>query len=271
MTVHRAVVMAAGRGTRMQRVDSAASLNAEQERAAHAGAKAMMPVGQPLLDYVLSALADAGVNEVCIVVAHDDEAIRKRYASDLVLTRLRIEFAEQAEPLGTADAVSAARAFAGADPFLALNGDNYYSSSALRSVCRSDPPALAGYRANSLTRHGNVGPDRLRAYALIRSDAQGNLTEIFEKPDAATAATFDSDALVSMNLWSFTNVIFDACERVVPSPRGELELADAVRIAMSEFGAVFRIVPVDDGVLDLSGRGDIAPVTAMLAGVSVRL
>jgi glucose-1-phosphate thymidylyltransferase len=73
-----------------------------------------------------------------------------------------------------------------------------------------------------------------------------------------------------MNLWAFTPEIFSACERVERSARGELELADAIRIALRD-GARFRIVPVSEGVLDLTERGDIASVTARLRDVAVRL
>jgi glucose-1-phosphate thymidylyltransferase len=271
LTVRKAVVLAAGRGTRMRASDGAASLSIEQQRAADAGAKAMMPFGRPFLDYVLSALADAGINEIAIVVAPDDVLIRKRYGVDVALTRTRITFAEQREPRGTANALLAARAFAGSDPFLMLNADNYYSVSALRALADAPGPALAGYRADALVRRGNIPIDRIRSFALLKTDAHGNLKEIVEKPDPNTAAAFGAGAPVSMNLWSFTNPIFGACARVTPSPRGELELADAVRIAMRDFDLTFRVVPVDDGVLDLSSRADVASVAARLADVTVQL
>ena len=51
------VVLARGLGTRMRRADDAVPLSPQQAAAADAGAKAMMPVGRPFLDYVLSAAA----------------------------------------------------------------------------------------------------------------------------------------------------------------------------------------------------------------------
>lgn len=73
-----------------------------------------------------------------------------------------------------------------------------------------------------------------------------------------------------MNLWSFTRTIFEACRRVRASPRGELELADAVTIAMCEPGERFRVVRARSGVRDLSTRADVATVMARLAGVEAR-
>ena len=74
---------------------------------------------------------------------------------------------------------------------------------------------------------------------------------------------------VSMNLWSFTPTIFEACRRVRPSDRGELELQDAVMLAMHELGVEFRAVRAHAGVLDLSKRADVASIADFLRGVTV--
>ena len=49
------VVLARGLGTRMRKADPAVRLAAVQEAAADTGVKAMIPIGRPFLDYVLSA------------------------------------------------------------------------------------------------------------------------------------------------------------------------------------------------------------------------
>ena len=66
-------------------------------------------------------------------------------------------------------------------------------------------------------------------------------------------------------------LIFQACRRVRPSVRGELELQDAVRIAKHELGERFRVIRQEGGVLDLSSRRDIPAVQAALEGTEVRL
>ena len=107
-------------------------------------------------------------------------------------------------------------------------------------------------------------------YALIVVRADGTLVRIVEKPDADMARALGADALVSMNAWVFTPAIYEACRRTVPSARGELELQDAVRIAIEELGERFTVVRVAAGVLDLSSRADIAAVRERLAGVDPR-
>ncbi|MBL8982757.1 MAG: nucleotidyltransferase family protein [Gemmatimonadetes bacterium] len=272
----KAVILARGLGSRMRRADAEATLDAAQAKAADAGLKAMIPIGRPFLDYVISALADAGITDVCLVIGPEHDGIRAHYATGL--TRARVHFAVQAEPRGTADAVAAAERFAGPDTFLVLNADNYYPVEAYRRLAASGGAGLVGFDAHALVREGNIPADRVRAFALVTVEDGGEaapgsaqLASIVEKPDADTYARLAPVSLVSMNLWSFTPTIFAACRRVTPSVRGELELQDAVRIARDELHERFAVIPFAGGVLDLSHRGDIPAVAAALAGVAVQL
>lgn len=267
----KAVILARGLGTRMRQADERTKLTAEQERLAAEGAKAMMPVGRPFLDYVLSALADAGIREVCIVVGRDENVIRRRYHHELTLMRLRINFAIQEEARGTADAVLAAQEFAGRDHVLVLNADNYYSPNALRRLAQLNDNGLAGFDREALVRYGNVDAARIQKFALLRVGADAVLQDLVEKPDDATFAAFGQHALVSMNLWSFSPAIFEACRRISPSSRGEYELPEAVRLGMRELGMRFHVVPLAEGVLDLATRADVATVADRLRGVTVHL
>ena len=102
-------------------------------------------------------------------------------------------------------------------------------------------------------------------------DANGGwLRSIREKPATDDPLAKRAERWVSMNVWSFTPVIFEACDRVRPSARGELEIQDAVTIAMTELGERFRVLPMRAGVLDLSSRADVALVASRLAGVVPR-
>lgn len=262
----KAVVLARGLGTRMRRTDDEAALTPEQAVAADAGMKAMMPVrdGRPFLHYVLSGLADGGVREVCLVVAPDAEEIRRHFHSELTLQRMRIAFAIQPEPLGTADAVLAAQFFVGSDRFLCLNADNIYPVEAYRALKDVEGSALPGFDREALVTKGNIDADRIRKFALLRVSTDGFLEEIVEKPDAKTFDAMGPHALVSMNLWAFTPTILDACRRVKPSARGELELPDAVRIAIKEFGERFRVLPFEAPVIDLASRRDVESVVKFL-------
>ncbi|MDO5629842.1 MAG: nucleotidyltransferase family protein [Mobilicoccus sp.] len=269
MATNKAVVMARGLGSRMKK-DADASLTPDQAAAAASGAKAMMPLGgRPFLDHVLSRLADAGLTEICLVIGPEHKAVRDYYDS-LDLERIEIFYTEQAEPLGTADAVLAANWFAGADQVVVINGDNLYPTEALATLAGTDGSATIGYSPDGLVAHSNIPAERIAAYAVLSTGAEGELTTIVEKPTEAELEAFGPGRRVSMNCWLFTPAIFDACRRIAPSERGEFEIVDAVRLLVDE-GERFAVLPSDAGVLDLSSRGDVAAVAAALAGSEVRL
>src|SRR6185437_8667705 len=183
------------------------ALGAEQAAAADSGLKAMIPIGRPFLDYVISALADAGFTDVCLVVAPDHDAIRDHYTRAAPPTRVHVAFAVQSAPIGTADAVLATQAFTRGEPFVVLNADNYYPAEVLRRLRLTNGAAAVGFTRDGLLRGGNVPAERLA-----------------------------SGMPVSMNVWRLTSEFFQACRDVQPSPRGELELPLAVQYAIDVLG-----------------------------------
>lgn len=262
-----AVVLARGLGTRMRTASPAGSgLSSRQAAAAASGYKALMPIGEHrLIDYSLSALADAGIERAVLVVGPEHEDFRSHIDS-LELTRLTIDLAVQAQPRGTADAVLSAESAVDGEPFLMVNGDNYYPRRALRDLARHRGHALAGFDRAALVAASNIPEERIAAFALVRA-REGLLEEIVEKPSPDLVQAAGPHALVSMNAFGFTPEIFAACRRITPSPRGELEIVDAVRALPGPVS----VLPATGAVLDLSRREDIAEVEARLAAVEVSL
>jgi len=269
-SMDKAVILARGLGRRMRQSDDDAGLDQRQTAAANAGVKALMPVGRPFLDYVLSALADTGYRRVCLVVAPDHEAFRRYYCDESPPQRVRVEFAVQQQPRGTADAVLAAESFADSRPFLVINSDNYYPVEALRALRQTDGCATALFDRESLIAGGAIPEDRWRQFAVGQIDEDGFLLRILEKPEEETLKGLPQPLYVSSNCWRFDPAIFKACRNIRPSARGELEIPDAVQYAIDVLGVPFRVVTVRAAVLDLTGRGDVKEVARRLAGVEVR-
>ena len=276
----KAVLLARGLGSRMKQeapsslqAGGDAQLTPEQAAAAAAGAKGMMPIGRsgtrPFLDYVLSALADAGCTSVCFVVAPDHAAIRDYYEGPGKPSRLEIAYAVQPIADGTARAVQSAQAYAGRDPFLVLNSDNLYPAPVLRALIDLDGPGLPAYEIESLVQESGFPRERVVGFAAIETDARGHLTRIVEKPGREYYEATGWRALISMNVWRFDERIFDACRDVPLSSRGEYELPEAVGLAVSR-GVVFQTFRATGAVLDLSRRSDVALVNERLAGVEPR-
>jgi glucose-1-phosphate thymidylyltransferase len=231
----------------------------------------MIPIGRPFLDYVISALVDAGITDVCLVIGPEHQRIRDYYGGEVELTRVRIHLAVQEKPLGTADAVLAAESFANGGVVLMLNSDNYYPIHTLRALRELGSAGVAAFEREALVRLSNIDTDRVAKMSMVEVDASGFLVRIIEKPSAAQLAQHEGEMLVGMNSWSLPPEIYGACRAVTLSPRGELELQDAVQIAVDELGVPFRVLAFHDGVLDLSSRGDIAAVTAGLRHLEPRL
>jgi glucose-1-phosphate thymidylyltransferase len=265
--VTRAVVLAAGLGTRMRKAGDA-PLTEEQARAAAAGHKAMMPFGRPFLDHLLHNLAEAGVTRACLVTAPAHEEVRAYYRA-LPTSRLSIECTIQPSPRGTADAVAAAGAFLSDAAALVVNGDNLYPVRALGALVTGGVPALVGYSRSGMLSSGQIPPERIEKFALVVS-RDGWMDRVIEKPDAATLAAAGADPQVSMNCWVVPPEILDVIRTLPLSPRGELELPMAVEGLVAR-GIRFRVVPCHEPVLDLSQRGDVAGVGAVLEGREVRL
>jgi glucose-1-phosphate thymidylyltransferase len=269
----KAVILARGLGTRMRAATRTPQtrLAPEQAAVAEMGTKTMIPMaaGRPFVDYLLSALADAGIMDVCLVVGPEHAIVHDRFAS-FHLQRLQVHFATQLEPRGTADAILAAERFVAGESFLALNSDTYYPVSVLTELRRQPPPALPVFDRETLIRDGGIPRERIVRYALLEIADDGTLQRIVEKPDPDEARALEA-APVSMNCWHFSPAIFDACRRVAPSPRGELELPLAVQLAIDEMGARFTTFPAGAAVLDLSQRDDIVAVAKRLEHVEVRL
>lgn len=296
------VILAAGRGRRMRKRTPGLQLEPEQERMAARGLKGLIPIhGRAYLDYVISAAADAGFGDVCLVVGPGRDPIAAHYAG-VRPRRVRLHFAVQPEPLGTAHALLAAEPFAAGDPVIVINSDNYYPAPALAALHASEANAMAGFHAHTLTSRGNITAARIAAYALAYANADGELRHIIEKPRttprpaagrtdvppqpeprtppssggrpgaeplpqrAPLETSRDDDAWVSMTCWRFGPRIFDACRSVDRSVRGELELVDAVSYAIDVLGERFRIIPVDEPVIDLSCREDVDSVSRWLYG-----
>jgi len=262
-----AIILARGLGTRMRREAVDVTVDPAQAAAASRGLKMMIPDarGRPFLAHLLSALADGGITDVCLVVAPDHDVIL-HYFLQHPPTRVQLQYIVQAEPLGTANALLAAETWAAGRDVLVLNADNLYPVAAIRALVSLGSPGLVAFDPVALAADGNIDASRIASFAILEIARDGSLVRIVEKPDAATLAAAGPTPWVSMNLWRFSPSIMAACRDVSPSVRGEVELPDAVALAISR-GMILRAVTMHAGVLDLSARGDISDVAKRLAAL----
>lgn len=255
--INKAVILARGLGKRMRAENESAQLNDKQAEIASQGIKALMPIlgDKTLLDFIFESLSAAGFTQFCLVIGNEHQAIRD-YCKNL---KYKISFAIQEKPLGTANAVLASENFIENEHFLVVNSDNLYPVNDLESLRKLNSAGLIAFDKQSLISKSNIDEEKIKKFAVLSFDENDNLTKIIEKPEKT-----EKEAFISMNAWTFSPKIFEACRNIFPSLRGEYELADAVNFAIENFDEKFKAVYSNKGVLDLSSREDIKSVVRTL-------
>ncbi len=273
MEIEKVVILAGGVGSRMRSGSAAeAALSGEAARMADSGLKGLMPIqGRPFLDFVVGSLLEAGLRRLCLVVPPEGDLLRQYASRTSRLSGAEITCAVQPEPRGTADAALAAEGFVGADSFVLCNCDTVYPAGALRDLCR--PPGrccyVVAFDRDQLPRGSNFGPERVNSFAVLIVSDDGALERIIEKPREPERYVREGKLWLGLNLFRFTPEVFDACRRTRPNAeRGELELTDAVSLLLAEGAVPFRVIFSSGGVVDLTGRGDVATARRLLEGRS---
>src|SRR5260221_973192 len=202
MTTTKAVILARGLGSRMRKASADSALSDEQVSAADAGMKGMIPIGRPFLDYAISSLADAGVTDVCLVIGPEHGRVRDYYTTGISLSRVRVHFAIQEQPRGTADALHAADRFAAGEHVLLVKSDNYYADHTPRALRLLESAGVAVFERNALARLSTIDADRIAKFSVVMSDESGMLQRVVEKPDASVLGALGDEVNVGMNSWS---------------------------------------------------------------------
>ena len=268
-SLKRAVILAAGRGTRMRSPAPDVHLTPGQAEMASRGLKAMIPIaGRPFLDYKLHALAEAGIFEAIVVVGPEHGDLQEHYRSHPP-ERVALHFVAQQEPLGSAHALLSAEPWCGEEPFAQVNSDNFYPPTVLAALHTLPGSGLVAFRRDTLTVGGNMTAERTSNCGLVVVDGEERVVEVLEKPGLVFLDAQTPPVWLSMTCWRFEKSIFEACRSVGRSSRGEYEIPDAVQFAIAELGVVFRMVGSTDTVLDLSRRSDIPAVERLLADTEV--
>ncbi|HVI81588.1 MAG TPA: sugar phosphate nucleotidyltransferase [Chthoniobacterales bacterium] len=202
--IDKAVILAAGRGTRMRELTTDLP-------------KPMIEVrGKPVLQYIVEGLRAAGVRKLLIIIGYRPEAVQQlfgdgsRYAID-------IHYTTQITQDGTGRVVDLAKTFVAGAPFILAYGDILVDPANYKRVVDL-PDAVEALISVTL------GEDVSKGGAVFVNE-QMELVDIQEKPEpgAATSPWYNA------GLYAFRPSIFDFTAKLKPSARGEYELTDAIR------------------------------------------
>jgi dTDP-glucose pyrophosphorylase len=226
-----AVVLAAGRGTRLGNIGEATP-------------KALVPVaGVPVIDRILDALGADGFADVVVVTGHRADEVEQHLA-----TR-PLRFVRQDEPRGTADAVLAAQDAVGDSPFLVTWVDVLVEPGTYRRVAAAASDADAAVAVNHL--------DDLAAGGAVAID-DGMVTGVTEKPGPVTGWNLTGVIALDAAAWRYV-------EGVERSVRGEYELPDALN-AWIGAGARISAVAVEGVVFEIGTPGGLRAASIAYSG-----
>jgi len=202
----KAVVLAAGEGVRLQPITATRP-------------KHLIKVGgKPILEYCLDALKFSGVTEVIIVTHYMGDAIRQFFGDGKKLG-LNIAYVEQAEMLGTGNAVSVVEPYVDGD-FVLVYGDLLFAPEAVADV-------VSLYEAEKPAAVMAVVPvEKPESYGVVELENARIVKCIVEKPAAGESPS----NLANAGLYVFSKEIFDKIKQTKASIRGEWELTDALSL-----------------------------------------
>ena len=215
-----AIVMAAGKGTRMQS-DLPKVLCRVCER--------------PMVEFVLDALQQSGVNRAALVVGYRADEVRR-----VLSERRGIVFVEQEQQLGTGHAVMVCRdEIAGhAGPVLVLAGDSPLTQSSsltcLLEDFRRDRPACILGTLQSEDPHG---------LGRIVRDSAGNFEAIVEEKDATPEQRQINEVNMSTYVFDSRELLHALDHLDNDNQQGEYYITDCPGILKTE-GKRVRALPV---------------------------
>jgi UTP--glucose-1-phosphate uridylyltransferase len=246
LDITSAVVPVAGLGTRL--------LPATKSQP-----KEMLPVGRrPVVQYVVEELTEAGIDRFLFVTGRSKTSIENHFdidyeliqslresgkeelLSELEFERARVQYfyTRQRETLGLGHAILCARHFVGQAPFVVALGDSILGLHKRSAVVRRMVECFVERKAAAVIAFEPVPPSEVRHYGIARPKGEGEVFEVADVIEKPTPEEAPSDLAIAAR-YVFAPSIFDALERTKPGKGGEIQLTDAVRIAIREGGKVY--------------------------------
>jgi UTP--glucose-1-phosphate uridylyltransferase len=209
MQITKAVIPAAGRGTRLERITLV-------------NAKELIPlVDRPAIDWIVKEATEAGIEELCIVTSANKLSSLFMHTQDLPI---KVTYLIQDKPLGLGHAVQVARDWCGANAFALMLPDDLVMGDPILNRLVAHV-AASGNSALALT---EVPKEKAHMYGVAAGknvDGVVAITDLVEKPKSGT----EPSNLSITGRYVLTPEIWPLLEQVQPGSGGEIQLTDALR------------------------------------------
>jgi len=213
----KGLILSGGAGTRLRPIT-------------HTSAKQLVPVAnKPILFYGIEDMVEAGITEIGIVIGETGPEVRKA-VGDGSAFGAHVTYIPQEAPLGLAHCVRIAHDFLGDDDFVMYLGDNMLQQGLQEFVkvfsddqMASGQPTLAGAKEPPAAQILLCPVPDPHRFGVAAVDAAGHVLHLVEKP------VDPPSNLALVGVYLFTKAIHVAVDAIEPSPRGELEITDAIQ------------------------------------------
>lgn len=223
MSKLKAVILAAGKGTRM---------NSDLPKVLHEC------LGQSMVHHVIKAVKDADALDVCVIVGYKAKEV-KNAIYDIV------EFVEQEEQLGTGHAVKCAKDFIGTegDTIIVCGDTPLITADTLKALVE-----LHKKEANGATVLSAVLEDAT-GYGRIVRDADGNFVKIVEHKDATEEELLVNE--VNSGMYVFNSEALSASLELLSNDNaaGEYYLTDTIAL-IKKIGLKVSAMPLTGSAVD---------------------